>query len=485
MSFPNTRDSTLRRRYAGILFDLTGQARWLASLTLVLGVGSHAVNGFVTAAALPDIIRELGGQQRAFWVFTLFQVAAIVAGTMTGTLKARLGARPLFIFATLLLLAGSLIAGLALSIPSLLSGRFVQGFGEGMIMALCYTVIPDLFEERAVPAVYSLLSAVWALAAGAGPLAAGILIETWSWRAAFLANVPLTALLLVLAFAIIPGTVRDEAEISDKSKAAAIPRLLMIAAAVVLISFIGEMSDPKAILFVLAVGLGLIVFTLHLDRRSALPFAPRNAFRLAGVLGLCVWIRLIMSSSNAIRGVYYTGIGQSLWGLSVTQASYASTLTAFSWTIAAWLVAGVSDPVSQRRFICLGTIFSAAGLAVVAWALSRQSLGLFALGSTACGAGFGMSYLFLNKSIIYATQGAERDRASGIIPTLTSAGVATGAAITSLFALQFGLSEPGTGELVTREAATAAGPAVFLVMAGFAALAIPLALALPKPRGPN
>ncbi|MXN63434.1 MFS transporter [Stappia sp. GBMRC 2046] len=482
MSFSDTRHSTLRRRYAGIFFDLTGQARWLASLTLILGVGSHAVNGFVTAAALPDIIRELGGQERAFWVFTLFQVAAIVAGTMTGTLKARLGAKPLFIFATLLLLAGSLVAGLALSIPGLLAGRFVQGFGEGMIMALCYIVIPDLFEERAVPAVYSLLSAVWALAAGAGPLMAGILIETWSWRAAFLANVPLTALLLMLALAVIPSATREKAEISDKAKAAAIPRLLMIAIAVTLISFIGEMSDPKAIVTVLAAGLGLIVFTLYLDGRSALPFVPKGAFRLAGILGLSVWIRLIMSSSNAIRGVYYTGIGQSLWGLSVTQASYASTLTAFSWTIAAWLVAGVSDPDAQRRFIRLGTISSAIGLATVAWALFMQSFPLFAVGSIACGAGFGMSYLFLSKSIIYATEGAERDRAAGIIPTLTSAGVAIGAAITSLFALQFGLSEPGTGELVTREAAIASGPPVFLVMAGFAALAIPLAFALPKLR---
>ncbi|MBA5777877.1 MFS transporter [Stappia sp. F7233] len=452
--------------------------RSLALLVLTLGVGSHAVNGFVTVAILPDIIRDLGGQERAYWIFTLFQVAAIVTGTATGALKARFGARPLFLAASATLFSGSLFSGIAEGTGWLLFGRFLQGFGEGMILALCYAVIPDLFPERLVARIFSLLAGVWAIAAGIGPLAAGILTETWSWRAAFLANLPLTGILLLCALIVLPRESRHKDGPGPRFGLAVVPRLLLIAAAVLSISMVGQMKAVPSIALALTFGLSLAVFTLRLDRKAATPFIPGAAFRPGHPLGLCMWIEILMWVSSGARVVFVTALGQAVWGLSVTKASYLATTVAFSWTVAAWLVAGVGEPARQRLLMQLGPAALTVGATLFATALSLQSMPLFALGAAFSGAGFGISNLFLNKTMIYAVQGVERDRTSAFLPTLQAAGASVGAAFAGLFGLLFGLTAAGTGELVTRETAIAAGPSVFLAMAAISLAAALLAMRL-------
>ncbi len=96
--------------------SLFSPERAAGTLALVLGVGSHAINGFVTTAVLPDIIRDLGGQDRAFWVFSSFEMMAILAGCLTGAAKVRFGARSPFLLASLLLAGGSVLAGLSTSL---------------------------------------------------------------------------------------------------------------------------------------------------------------------------------------------------------------------------------------------------------------------------------------------------------------------------------------------------------------------------------
>lgn len=457
---------------------LFGKPRVLASLVLILGVGSHAVNGFVTAAVLPDIIHDLGGQERAFWVFTLYQVAAIVTGAATGTFKARYGAKALFTLAATALLAGSLTAGFADIIAGLLIGRALQGFAEGMILALCYAVIPDLYPERSVALVFSLLSTVWAVAAGVGPISAGLLTETWSWRAAFLANAPLTLILLLLALLVLPKDAKTRLAAPTRLGLAMTPRLLMIAAAVLLISLVGEMEDGLAITLTLVSGLWLTALMLWVDRRSASPIAPRQALSFSGIIGLGMWVELLMWVASGARPLYLTAFGQSVWGLSVTRASYVAATVAFSWTVAAWIVARVTTPARQLFLIRAGAAINAAGLASFGLALSHQSLGLFILSAAACGAGFGMSDVFLNKTIMFAAEGAERDRASAFLSTLRTAGAAIGAATAGFIGLTFGLTQEGSGDLVTFAAAMAAGPSVFLAMAAISALAFLTALRL-------
>ncbi len=87
--------------------------------------------------------------------------------------------------------------------PQVLAGRVLQGFGEGIIAALCYALIPELFPQRLVPKIFGAEAIVWAAAAFGGPLISGLLTEYWSWRAAFFVNIPAAAIFIALVVAIL------------------------------------------------------------------------------------------------------------------------------------------------------------------------------------------------------------------------------------------------------------------------------------------
>ena len=463
------------------LKKLTMNGRWLASLIMILGVGSASMNNFLSSAIMPDIIRDLGGQQRAFWVLSLFQIGSILAGTVTGSLKARIGARPLFIAAALSFLVGSFIAGAAGALEHLLLGRLLQGLGEGMIVSLCYTLISDLYPEDAVPSVFALLSGIWAISAGIGPLAAGILTESWSWRAVFYANLPLSLLLLVLAITVIPSTTRDKGTASQSAdRLSMFPRLGLLAVAVLLIAYVGELRSLPRISGALGAGLILLFLAVKWDKKSTNPFIPRGAFRFTGILGLGMWVTLLLFIASAARSIYGAAMGQVLWGLSVTQASYAMAITAFTWTTAAWIVARVQTPHIRTYLIRLGTLNIIAGILLTAVSLYTMSLWIFLLSAVFNGAGFGMSSQFLKVAIIYAETDAERDRASGFIGPLQSAGTAIGAALAGLLAGLSGFSVPGAKDLITLENAAQSGPLMFLIMAAIAGIAALLAFKMPR-----
>src|SRR5262245_55456398 len=116
----------------GVAVWLELLTRQLAPVTLAacLGEGVYALNSFLVSTAMPVAVLEVGGVPFIAWATTLYMVAAIVAGSAAGFLKARLGARRLLLTAAALFLAGTLAAGSATAMPAILIGRTLQGGGE-------------------------------------------------------------------------------------------------------------------------------------------------------------------------------------------------------------------------------------------------------------------------------------------------------------------------------------------------------------------
>ncbi|WP_062487803.1 MFS transporter [Labrenzia sp. CP4] len=450
--------------------SLFSPERAAGTLALVLGVGSHAINGFVTTAVLPDIIRDLGGQDRAFWVFSSFEMMAILAGCLTGAAKVRFGARSPFLLASLLLAGGSVLAGLSTSLEGLIAGRALQGFGEGMIIALCYSLIPDLFPSNIAPRVFALLAGVWAVAAGIGPVSAGLLSELWSWRAAFLINIPFVLLLFVLMNTALPAHAVRPATASDPT-ARRLPvrllvRLALLAASIFLLTVIGELHAPLPLALTIAAGLATAALLLTFDAASPHRLFPRDAFRAQTLIGLGTWIVFLISAAAAVRAVFVTTVGQVYWGLSVTQASYVAAGLAFSWSIFAVISSRAPSRQRELTYLTTGPFLIAGGLTLTALAITTASLPLFALAAVVAGAGHGLCNQILMRSLMYTAEGEDQNLVSSILPTISSAGIAIGGGLTGLIAIVTGLVAPGSEELLTREAVARSGASVFYVNAG-------------------
>jgi len=428
--------------------------RTAGTLALMLGVGSHAINGFVTTAVLPDIIRDLGGQDRAFWVFSSFEMMAILAGCLTGASKVRFGARLPFLLASCLLAGGSVLAGLSTSLEGLVAGRALQGFGEGMIIALCY----------------ALLAGVWALAAGLGPVSAGLLSELWSWRAAFLINLPLVVLLIVLMNTALPAAAARPAETAsrDRKNGRFLLRLALLAVSIFLLTVIGELHEPLPLTLTILTGLAVAGLLLRIDAASARRLFPRDAFRIRTLIGLGTWIVVLISVAAAVRAIFVTTIGQVLWGLSVTQASYVAALLAFSWSFFAFLSSRAPDRRRELHYLGLGPFLIAGGMGLTAVAIDTASLPAFALAAIVTGAGHGLCNQILMRSLMYGARGEDQNLVSSVLPSISSAGIAIGGGLTGLLAIMTGLVTPGEAALVTREAVTQSGASVFYLNAAIA-----------------
>ena len=438
-----------------------------ATATVCLGDALHALNTFITSTTMPSVVVELGGVNIIGWASTVFLVAAIVGGASAGFLKQRLGARRALIGAAAIFAAGTLCICLAPSMVSVLAGRALQGAGDGVIIAACYALVAELFPPRLVPKVFGLLAIIWALAAFGGPLLGGLLTETTSWRVAYLVNIPLAIAFVGLVAAAVPRVTRSAGRI-------VVPfgRLAAIAGGIMLVAVAGITGALMATVGLIATAAAVLIGVFVVDRASRDKLFPSDAFSPRSVVGATLWVVLLMPLAQACTAVYLPLFLQHLWGYGPTVAGSFTAITALAWSGAAMIVANIKTPALSRITIRLGPIMVAIGLAGASVALPLTLHWLLALCQIIIGAGFGVSWAFLNQAVMTNARPGEADTASGLVPTTQSAGYAIGAALFGLVAHAAGLSnvlDPITIAHASRWLfATAAAFALAAVVFGFA-----------------
>ena len=129
--------------------DLLLGPKKAAVWTICLGVALHAFNWFVINTITPSAVLELGGEELLSWVTAFYLVFSIVGSSGAAFLKGRLGLRTVLLGSSLLAIAGSLVIAAAPTMEVLLAGRIVQGFAEGMVMALCYVIAAGISPSAA------------------------------------------------------------------------------------------------------------------------------------------------------------------------------------------------------------------------------------------------------------------------------------------------------------------------------------------------
>lgn len=415
--------------------------RYLVStITLCLGVALFAFNEFFISTALPTAVEELGGASLLSWAFTLYLVFAIIGGLVSANLKQRFGARNTLLAAAAIFVAGTVLATSATAMTEVLAGRLLQGAGEGVVAALCYALIPELFPSRLVPKVFGAEAIVWAMAAFSGPLVAGGLTEHFSWRAAFFVSIPAAAIFIILVLAIVPRGV------AGGTQAPAIPfaRLMAAGAGILMISLSGIAGGILPMSALLAGAAVVLVTVIYLDRRAPNPVLPRAAFTANKALGTGLWVILLMPLSQAAGSVFLVYSLQHLWHLGPTAAGALSAVMAISWSLSAIGVASLRSLALRNRIMLAGPVLLTIGLAFVVIAIGTDMIWFILPGQAMIGAGFGISWGTLSQLMMDVSTDGERDRTSAMLPTLQSAGYAIGAAVFGLAAnvMGFGAAAP-------------------------------------------
>jgi EmrB/QacA subfamily drug resistance transporter len=173
--------------------------KWVVLVVVASGTFLNVLNQTIMNVALPRIMAVFGaGIDQAQLVLTGFMLAGAIVMPATPFLSDRLGAKRLFLITVGLFTIGSLLCGLAWSIPSLVAARVLQGLGGGMIMplgmAMIFRVTPP--DQRGT------MMSIWAMPVMLGPILGptlgGFLVEYVGWRWVFFINLPVGALAVAL-----------------------------------------------------------------------------------------------------------------------------------------------------------------------------------------------------------------------------------------------------------------------------------------------
>ncbi|KIW20081.1 hypothetical protein PV08_00656 [Exophiala spinifera] len=299
-------DSFSRSRIIVIMFSLC-MALFLSALDVT-----------IITTALPTIAEHFHASTSGYtWVGSAYLLANAASVPLWGKLSDIWGRKPMILFANVIFMAGSLIAGVSNSMGLLIGGRAIQGVGGGGLVILVNICIADLFSMRDRPKYYGIIGMVWAVASGVGPVIGGAFTQGVSWRWCFYINLPLDGLSLVLlTFFLKLETPRTP--FWDGIKAVDWTGVALIVGGVVMFLFgmesggVGHSWDSAYTLCLIIFGVFTIVLFFFNEWRFAkYPVIPLRLFKdgsnLAS-LGVCFIHGFVFIASSYYLPIYFQSV---------------------------------------------------------------------------------------------------------------------------------------------------------------------------------
>ena len=376
--------------------ELLGPKNLGASTVLAGGVALYATNEFLTISLLPSTVAEIGGQRLYAWVTTVYLVASVVAATTVSAALTRMGPRWAYLGGLGVFGVGSALCAVAPSMEFLLLGRVVQGAAGGLLAGLGYAVINSALPQSLWTKASALVSAMWGVGTLLGPAAGGLFAQFDSWRWAFgLLAVLTTAMAALVPFAL-PG--RAVGVVRPAGDRIPVWSLALLGTAALAISVAGIPRNLALTGGLLALGVGLVVVFLAVDRRTGASVLPPLAFRPGPLKWIYLTLGVMMAATMA--DMYVPLFGQRLAHLTPVAAGFLGVSLAVGWTISEIISASLTKTRLIVTVVTAAPLVMAVGLGVAALSQFEDASGLlvavWVLALVISGAGVGVAWPHLS-----------------------------------------------------------------------------------------
>lgn len=304
------------------------------------------------AAGMPAVAAALDGMSLYGLAFASTLAGSVVAMVWSGLDCDRHGPLRSMAGGMLLFAIGLLLAGLAGSMPVLILGRIVQGFGIGALGVALYVATARAIPAALHPRLFALFSSAWVVPAIIGPAISGYIGQYLGWRWLFLG---ILVLLLPTAALILPALCqRTEPGIPVQPPSGRMRWAWLAASSSVCL----PLSADAGHLAPLAV-----VVTLGALALAAMRLLPSGTLRVTRGLPSVVALRGMNSSAFFLCEAFVP-----LWlhqerGWSITTAGLALTGGALSWSIGSHLQSRVIDEAHRRAWLGRGCLLLCFGIA--------------------------------------------------------------------------------------------------------------------------
>ncbi len=186
------------------LSQLPRRQIYLTLAGLILAMLLAALDQTVVGTAMPRVIAELKGFNHYAWVFTAYMVTSTTMVPIFGKLSDIYGRKWFYLGGVATFLMASWLCGLSQTMTQLILFRGLQGVGAGVMQAIAFTVVGDLFPPAERGKIQGVFSAVFGLASIVGPTLGGWITDNLNWRWVFYVNVPIGVLALATLFFFFP-----------------------------------------------------------------------------------------------------------------------------------------------------------------------------------------------------------------------------------------------------------------------------------------
>jgi MFS family permease len=462
----------------------TNRVAWLAFVVVLVSAVMDLLDSTITQTAAPAIRRNLGGSYADLeWISAAYTLAMSVTLLLGSRLGDILGRRRTLLAGMGGFIAASVMCALAPSPAALIASRALQGGLAALMVPQGFGLIRELFGEAGQQKALGVFGPVMGLAAVAGPLVGGALVNLdvfgTGWRMIFAVNVPLGLAAIYAGRRFLPRTSPSSPDARPDGLSVALAMLGGVAVVYPLIQG-RERGWPTWCFAMLAAGVLILVGFAALQsrriRQGRAPLVEPSVLRRRPyVAGLAVVVGFIGAMGGmmiAINVMYQVGLGFSPLGCAVATVAIPVAAIGGSITSSA-LLARIG-----RTTMHIGITTMAAGLLVVD-AVLRSSTGpvsAWALAAPLALTGYGMGMVFVPMFdvILAGVSHRELGSASGLLESVQQLAMSVGIAVVGT--VLFDHLGSGHGPLACMGAADHA----LLVAIGFLLAALAAVCWLPK-----
>lgn len=430
---------------------VVGHGASLSLLVVLFASFMDLLDVTIVTVAAPDIAADLKASEAQLqWMLAAYTLA-LGSGLITGgRVGDGYGRRKVFLVSLACFAIASAACALSPTASVLIAVRALQGLAGGFMVPQVFGIIRSSFAPDARAKAFGAFGAVQGLAAVAGPLLGGALVDAdlWGlgWRTIFWINIPVALVALVIGSRVLPESHAPARARLDLTGAA----LAAAGVVLVLLPLIQgrDWGWPAWRWAVLAAGLAVLAAFLAyeqaLTRRGGEPVLDPALLSVrpftAGLAGSMLFFGGLASFFLVLSIYLQIGTGRSAWETGLVILPYA---------IGSMITSGVGVALAAkagRALLVTGSVTLAASQGLLWWLVRDGATpGYWPLAAALFlgGLGLGLGAPILVNVVLAGVPGRQAGTAGGVLSTVNQIGGAIGIAV--LGTVFFNALTPGPG----------------------------------------
>ncbi|MDF2530043.1 MAG: family efflux transporter permease subunit [Gammaproteobacteria bacterium] len=409
--------------------DYSNAERWLIIIAVMAATLMEVLDTTIINVALPYMQGSLNAApDQVSWTLTSYMVASGIFMPLAGYFSDRFGRKQYLLYCMGGFTLASILCGASTSLAEIVIFRLLQGaFGAGLV-PLSQAIMTDIHSPQDRGKAMAIWGAGVMVGPILGPTLGGYLTDVASWRWAFYVNVPVGIIAALLAYRVVPDTIK-------KIRGMDWLGLSLISISIGAIQFVLDRGNQdnwfnsfgiQLASFMAVVALGAFIFR-NLEKQSHAVFdltifKDRNftvASLMMVIMGLGLYGTMVIQPLLMEELMNYPVL---LTGLAMAPRGLSSMISMI-------IVSKLIVKIDPRKLVAFGIFLVSAGSFMGTFYSLNASVVWFIWPLVLQGFGMGMVFVPLS-TMAYSTLPAEnRVEAAGLYSLLRTIGGSIGIAV--------------------------------------------------------